>query len=92
MAIKWEVKITPLNIERKEIALTATYTDDADPANVKTGSYTVLSAIIKTSQQKLDVMDNIWGQYQADLVKQTKVSEVIGDLEAQAVANLEARI
>ena len=92
MAITWKVKITPLNIERKEISLTATYTDDTDPADVKTGSYTVLSAIIGTSQQKLDVMDNIWGQYQTDLVKQTKVSEVIGDLEAQAVTNLEARV
>ena len=92
MALTWKVKINPLNIERKEISLTATYTDDTNPADVKTGSYTVLSAIIGTSQQKLDVMDNIWGQYQADLVKKTKVSEVIGDLEAQAVANLEGRI
>ena len=30
--VKWQVKITPLNIERKEISLTATYTDDTDPA------------------------------------------------------------
>ena len=62
MAITWQVKIIPLNIGRKEISLTATYTDDTDPADVQTGSYTVLSAIIGTSQQKLDVMDNIWGQ------------------------------
>ena len=32
MAIKWKAKITPLNIKRKEISLTATYTDDTDPA------------------------------------------------------------
>ena len=60
MVITWKVKIIPLNIERKEISLIATYTDDTDPADVKTDSYTVLSAVIKTSQQKLDVIDNIW--------------------------------
>lgn len=89
MAITWEVKITVLNVERKEISLMATRTDSEDLDNPKT--YSVLSGLIQTGQQKLDLMDNIWSQYQTDKTKQVAIDAFMGNLETDAKDNLEAR-
>ena len=89
MAITWDTKITVINAATKEISLTATRTDSIDPNNPKT--YTVSRAVIETGPQKIAVMDEVWAKYQADLAKESNLAGVIGSLEADANANLEAR-
>ena len=91
MAVTWEVDITPIDLERKEVRVSATRTDDTDPENVKIETHTVLSVIIDTTAQKLAVMDQIWEMHLADVVKQAQIAAIVDALEAQAVANLEAR-
>jgi len=89
MAINWDIKITVLDVARKTVRVTATRTDDADPDNPRT--YTILSANIATAEQKVNVLDNIWQQHQADLARQAAIDAFVGDLETAANANLEAR-
>lgn len=89
MAIIWNVKITVLDVATKSVSVTATRTDSESPNDVRT--YTVLSAIIATTAQKLAVLDNIWLQHQTAITKQTAINAFIGTLEADAKANLEAR-
>jgi len=91
MAVTWEVDITPIDLERKEVRVSATRTDDTDPENVKIETHTVLSVIIDTTAQKLAVMDQIWEMHLADVVKQAQIAAIVDALEVQAVANLEAR-
>ena len=91
MAAAWKVDITPIDLERKEVRVSATRTDDTDPENVKIETHIVLSAIIDTTAQKLAVMDQIWEMHLADVVKQAQIAAIVDALEVQAVANLEAR-
>ena len=91
MAISWDVKITPLNVDRKEANIVAVRTDDTDPANVKIETHTVISAIIETPAQQLAVSDNIWQQHLAYQVRQARIATYIGDLETRASDDLEAR-
>lgn len=91
MAVTWDVNIRPLDIVRKEVSISATRTDDTDPENVKTETHTVLSTIIDTQAQKLAAMDQIWDMHLAEVAKQAQIEAVIGELESQAVTNLEAR-
>jgi len=91
MAVTWKVDITPIDLERKEVRVSATRTDDTDPENVKIETHTVLSVIIDTTAQKLAVMDQIWEMHLADVVKQAQIAAIVDALEVQAVANLEAR-
>ena len=91
MAVTWKVDITPIDLERKEVRVSATRTDDTDPENVKIETHTVLSVIIDTTAQKLAVMDQIWEMHLADVAKQAQIAAIVDALEVQAVANLEAR-
>ena len=86
MAITWEVNVAVLDKATKRVNVSATRTDDTDPANVLTESHSV-DAIIATGPQKAAVMTNIWNQH----LEYQSVIAVIGTLEADAKANLEAR-
>jgi len=88
MAISWNVKITVLNKLEKRASITATRIDDTDSDNSWT--FTVFT-IIATTTQKLAAADFIWERYQASLTEKAAVAAVIGSLETQAKANLEAR-
>lgn len=89
MAITWDTKITVINVFTKEISLIATRTDSTDPTNPKT--YTVPRAVIDTAAQKIAVMDEVWAKHQAALAKESNLAGLIGSLETDANANLEAR-
>jgi len=82
----WEVKITPIDVERKMVSVVATRTDGLD---VRT--FSILNGVIDTAEQKLAIMEHIWGLYQASLAEDSKVATFLGDLEIQAKANLEGR-
>ena len=89
MAISWQVKITVLNIERREISVTATREDDEDPDSPRT--YKIPWTEIATPAQKTAVIDKIWSLHQAAIVKEGQVSAVVGTLETQAKTLLEAK-
>ena len=86
MAISWDVKVSIVDFATERVIVAATRTDDTDPENILTESYSV-DAIISTGPKKASVMQNIWNQH---LVYQTHIA-LIGTLEADAKANLEGR-
>lgn len=88
MAIAWEVKIGVLNVAEKRASITATRTDSADLDNP---SFYSIDAIIATQAQKTAALNQIWAMHQASLSRQAQIDAVVGNLEAQAKDNLEAR-
>ena len=82
----WNVQITVKDIVRKEASIAATRTDGED---VRT--YRVSSAILDTTAQKLAVLDNLWSQFQADEARRTAIGLIVGAMETDAAANLNAR-
>jgi len=89
MAITWEVKIIVTDILSKTISITAIRTDSTNPANPRT--YTIANRHINTAAEKIAVMNDIWVMRTADVNRDLAVFTLIGTLEAQAKANLEAR-
>ena len=90
MAVTVGLKITVLDVARREVNVTATYTDAADPNNPKI--ITVQNALIATAAQKGAVLDNIEAHYNALLTRDAAVAAFIADLETAGAANLEARL
>ena len=88
MAISWDIKITPLNIARKEASVVATRTD-SETDNVET--HNIITCILETQEQKLAVLDQLWTMHLSSVSRQAAIDAYIGDLEAQAKTNLEAR-
>ena len=88
MAITWNVTITPLDISRKEASVTATRTDSVT-GSVET--HNIITCLLVTTVQKTVVLNQLWDMHLTEQAKQTAIAAYIGDLEAQAKANLEAR-
>ena len=88
MAITWDVKITPIDIARKEASVTATRTDSVTG---KMETHNIITCLLVTAAQKTAVLDQLWAMHVAEVAKQTTITAYIGTLEAQAKANLEAR-
>lgn len=82
----WEVKITPLNVERKEASITATRTDGEDVR-----IFHIITALLDTAQQKEDVINAIWSLYEADEIRRGKIASFIGNLESAAATALNAK-
>ena len=89
MAISWEVEITVLSVAKKEVSVKATRTNDADPDNPQVCS--IISAIISTQSQKTGVLDGLWQQHLDLDQKAAAIESFVGNLEAAAKSNLEAR-
>jgi cytochrome c556 len=89
MAISWDVQITPIDVDRKEVSITAVRMDSTDPT--KTETHVIASALLVTADQKTAALDNLWQQHLAWQAKQMKIAAYIGTLAAAAKANLEAR-
>ena len=91
MAITWGVKITILNIERREVSVKATRTDDTNPQNIDVKTYMIPGALIATVAQKTAVIDEIWAYHQAALSKETQAAAIISNLENQTASALMAK-
>ena len=91
MAITWDVKITPLNVERKEANIVAVRTDDIDPLNIKIETHTIITAILDTAAQKTAVLNQIWDMHLIEQNKLALIATYIGNLEIQAENNLITR-
>jgi len=89
MAITWEVKITPINIDKYVASIRATRIDDAEPDNPMV--YEIPRAVIETTPQQAAVMDEIWAKHQAALANKAKIDAFVAAKEAAGKANLEAR-
>lgn len=87
MAVTWEVTITPTNLAEKRASVSAIRTDDI----LLTSLSFSITTIIDTTEQKVAAMDAIWQQYQDKISLDAQIAAVIGTLESQAKANLEAR-
>jgi len=81
----WEIKITPLNIEKKEARITATRTEGESVFTTST------TARLNTAANKTAALDAIWSDWQRYQEKQTNIASIIGDLETSGAANLDAR-
>jgi len=82
MAITWDVKITVLNPERKNVSVVLEQIDDADPENIKVlKSFSVLDALIDTTERKQQVINELRRQYDVEKQKETNDAEIIGTLE-----------
>ena len=88
MAITWEVKITPLDVSKKEASITAIRTDDVA---LTTEVHTVISALLDTQEHKASVLDTIWKLHLDYQAKQIAIEDYISDLEEVAKTNLEGR-
>ena len=79
MAIKWEKKITVLDVKRGNVSVTLTRIDDTDPENVKVlNTVTVLDALINTPELKLQVLTELKRQYLAQKKKVIDDAAIIG--------------
>ena len=91
MAITWEVTIKPLNVSEKEASIMAIRTDDTNPLDILTETHFIISAILNTTQQKVDALNNIWQQHLDYQARQTAINNYIGTMEADAKSDLEGR-
>lgn len=91
MAITWDVKITVLNVDRKEVSVRATRTDDTDMENILIKRYIIPWTEIATQAQKNRVLDQLWSMRAATLAHNDSVGIIVGNLEEQAKQHLESR-
>lgn len=84
MAITWNVKIAVLNIERREISVIATRTDDEAPENPQISTYRINWTEIATQEQKVNVIDEIWAMHEEKLAYDALTNGIVDDLESQA--------
>lgn len=84
MAVKWETKISVLDPKRKNVSVTLQQIDDTDPENVKIlKSFSVLDALINTTELKQQVIDELERQYNADKKKVIDDTATIGTLAVE---------
>jgi hypothetical protein len=88
MAITWSVTITPLDVTRKEAAITAIR---KDTVTGKEQRLVISSVILSTTQQKIDALNQLWQMHLDYEALQAQIATYIGTLENDAKANLEAR-
>ena len=83
----WQLTITPINISEKTAKVTGTRTDDID-GSVFT---TTTTGKLDTAANKTAILDAIWSDWQRYQTKQTNIASILGTMEADGAANLEAR-
>lgn len=86
--ITWNFDITATDVEQKIARVTAVRTDtSASSINI----VSVGSGDLSTPQSQVNVLNILWTKYQRQIERKTAVDNFIGDLEATAKANFEAR-
>ncbi|MBW2093282.1 MAG: hypothetical protein JRI80_00200 [Deltaproteobacteria bacterium] len=82
----WELEVTPIDVERKEVSVTATRTDGADVR-----VFRIITALLDSEKNKQAIKDHIWAQYAKDVAKKEDCEGFIGDFAAAAKAELESK-
>lgn len=69
MAIKWEKKVTGLDVKRGNVSVTLKRIDDTDPEDIKTlNTCIILDALINTPELRLQVTTELKRQYEEQKV------------------------
>lgn len=84
-----DVKITPTDIPNKIARVEASFVDDIE---LSTTTVSMQSADLSSGPKQLEAMDIIWSKYQEAVAHEMLIVGVVGTLEADAKANLEARL
>lgn len=87
--ITWDLKITPIDIGKKEASVIATRIDDTGPDNPKV--YKVSRAPFKTAAQKTAVWNEIWAKHQTAIAGDSIINDFVSALEGTGKSDLEAR-
>lgn len=88
MAISWTCSITNVNTLSKRADILFTRIDDVTS---DTWSHRYSQAIIETQQQRLDLLNAVWAEWQDQITKDTNIANFITNLEQTAKSNLEGR-
>jgi len=80
MAVTWDIEITNVDVASKRGNVAAVRTDDSDPLNPQT--YTFTSVVLETSQQRSDLLNLIRAKVLEREGKDTAISVFIDNLEA----------
>ena len=83
----WTLKITPIDIGKKEVRVSATRTDDVDQSVFTTTT----TGKVDTAENKLAILDAIWSDWQRYQTNQTNIASILGGLETAGAADLDAR-
>ena len=91
MAIKWRTKISVLNPERRNVSVVLEQIDDVDPENIKVlKNFSVLDALIDTSERKQQVIDELKRQYEAEKKKIIDNAAIIGTFDTEIITATES--
>ena len=83
--VTWDLEIGIVDLARKEASVRATRTDDSvDPP--ETRLFTIDSIIVDTNLKPLaeikdDIVNNIWGHYQADIMAEQQIVALLSGWE-----------
>jgi len=90
MAEIWRTKISVLDRERRNVSVTLEKVDNTDLENIKVlESYSVLDALIDTSERKQQVFDELKRQYQKKKQDDLDDAETIGTLGDDIIVAVE---
>ena len=88
MAISWDTQITGTNIAAKRADVTFTRIDDAAPLDTFVQQYS--NVIIETPEQRLALLDQVWGAWQQELIDRGNLVLFLNGLEQSANSNLDS--
>ena len=89
MAISWDLKITNVNISSKRANVNFKRIDSESALEPWTHLFS--NTIIETSAQRVALLNQVWNEWQNEIIKQTNINNFITDLEQIGKTNLEAR-
>lgn len=89
MAINWSTRISKVNVQANRANVSLTRTDTVNVDDVFSINYS--QAIIETNEQRLALLDAVWGEWQKEIAKRASIDAFITNLEQLANSNLEAR-
>jgi len=89
MARTCESKVTPIDIDKKDVSVVAVITDIEVHENPIT--VTVTRALMSKTTQNKVVADEIWTKYQGKIAEDKAMADVLSALQNALNTNIEAR-
>jgi len=92
--ITWEFEITPIDIPKRIVSISATRTDDSPTDPDPIYNVTIQNADISTSAKKTETLNTLWNKYLKKRANQAlldSIADEINALEGAAKANFEGR-
>lgn len=89
MAISWDISISNVNVQSGRAMVCFKRTDSDYPDYPET--YTYYNAIIVSSQDRVDLLNDVWNKHLAAASRQTSIADFVTNMAVAGKANLEAR-